>query len=551
MAVCESSTPDLETIKDSASCMCCQELKDVVKYCVTCRKDCCETCIANLHEDHNTLPIEHPIVRNIKLFSTDTCTTHKDEKWSMYCVTCKTPCCFTCIDESHDAHSLSTIRSITKQAESLYAKLVDDLPQAKSKYRHMQKEYNDYVQNMDVTITSINSQFERLRLTIDEMEASMLHPLEKEVEEVRKMQSDLGQPILEAECLVDLYKAAKDEGGYLFNVIFFSNYLSFESLESEIVFYPQPFLFTPTQMDIPKTSEMIGSVVRSSGQPIKGKPFNDKSNDVSCLEIISLKSVDRFALTGRIIPLIGGTRWVIQDPVLSTWRKPPCWYTSLSIMDKSLLKKKEVLTIENGSFTDMTDVSIVPPSDLVYTDSENCKVWRVSASGNIRLVMSTYPVIPRAVCFTSDKRLALGLCDSSKNKRYLIRTYTLDNLKSLSEIEKDEDGKPLFTYIKSIIENSKGNFIVNNLDDLICISKHGNLKWKLKITFRHFCFDKYSNIVVATDEEIKVLDCNGQYIKTLLTNFDFLSTPTSLSIDTDGLLFIGQGDSTKVLKYFR
>ncbi|KAK3105766.1 hypothetical protein FSP39_005096 [Pinctada imbricata] len=453
------------------------------------------------------------------------------------------PCCVTCIDESHDNHSMCKWKSISKQAESLYAKFVDVFPRTKSSYNYMTTEYEDYVQSMNSTLTALRCQFQSVRMAFDEMEASMIEPLVKEIDEVRRIHSDHEQQFQHVECLKHLYESTQKDG-HLEKAIFFANFPSFESLNFGNHSFPEAAEFEPAQLNIPNAEDIIGSLIRYDDEP--------SQVDVKNLRVLSLKSIDTLCLDDRVLPTKDGTKWIISDA-----KQIKCEISKKDILKRATvlstlnkdMKRLEVLSTKDATSTYIKDASIIPPSDIVYTDSDKRQVWRVSVHGHKRLVVDTSPVTPNGICFTRNKRLVLGLSEPWSNGRSLIRMYHLENLRSIFEIENDEQWNRLFSSIEAIFQNPRDDFIVHDDNNLLCVSKQGCLRWKIKKDFRHYCIDKFCNIVVATENEIRVLDANGKFLKTLLTNFDFLTTPTSLFVDTDDLLWIGQGNSTKVVKY--
>ncbi|KAK3105999.1 hypothetical protein FSP39_010552 [Pinctada imbricata] len=545
MEVNDSSSVDLEISQSTTIGLSCQEGNNDDRYCVTCHGDCCIKCITSSHKDHNILLGSHSIVQSIKRFPTDMCTSHEDEKLSMYCVTCKTPCCHTCIDENHDGHPMSTIKSIAKQADSLHAKLVDVLPETKSRCIKMREDHDDYVKSVNIATTAIKSHFERLRSKIDEMEIKMIQPLIAECEEVNSMQTDIGQPLLETECLVELYNAANEEDNHFKKVIFFSNCPPLESLDSQHVSLPEPVAFKQVPLDFLNTEKIAGCVVRSSGQSFHNRKSSSTCKEPQIYDVLKFTSIDT-SLEGKVFHSTDGESWIISKGDNTNLGYRDVLGSNISILDKTFNYQEVFKTIEY----EVSDASLVPPSDLIYTDPYHSKVWQINKSGSNRLVFDTYPLTPNGICATRDKILVLGLEDFGIDEStFMIRMYSLNSLRFLDEIEKDELGKPLFSSITRILENSLDDLIVEESGQLLCVSRQGNVKWKLEKKFTHYCFDEYNNIFAAFEDDIKVLNSSGEYIETLLTKKYFLKHPTSLSIDNDGVLWIGQGSNTKLVKY--
>ncbi|KAK3106129.1 hypothetical protein FSP39_013345 [Pinctada imbricata] len=548
MEVNDSSSFDLEIGQSTKVCLSCQEGNNDDRYCVTCHGDCCIKCITSSHKDHNILLGSHSIVQSIKRFPTDMCTSHEDEKLSMYCVTCKTPCCHTCIDESHDGHSMSTIKSMAKQADTLHTNLLDVLPETKLRYTKLREDYDDYVKSANATITAIKSHFKQLRSKIDESEVKMLQPLMAEFEEVQTMQKDIGQPLHETECLVELYNAANKEDSHFKKAIFFSNCPPLDSLESENVSLPEPVTFKQVPLDILNTERIAGCVVRSSGQSFHNRKSSSTSKESPIYDVLNVTTIAT-KLEGKVYHTTDGERWIIskgEHTYLGSYRGHVLG-SKVSILDKTFNNKEVFKTIEY----EVKDASLVPPSDLIYTDPYGKKVWQVNKSGSNRLVFDTSPLTPNGICITRDKILVLGLAIYGPfEKGTFIRMYSLNSLKFLDEIRKDELGKPLFSSITRIFENSMENFIVEDSGQLLCVSRQGHLKWKLKKKFTHYCFDEFDNIFAAIEGDIRLLNSRGEYIQTLLTEKDFLRWTNSCSVDNDGLLWIGQEcNYAKLVKY--
>ena len=224
---------------------------------------------------------------------------------------------------------------------------------------------------------------------------------------------------------------------------------------------------------------------------------------------------------------------------------------TLKLYDEQLVKKKTLRLTFN-----LCDLALTSSQDIIATDYyDNKRVVKISQSGSVSILCNTAPLYPQGICINSRQQVVVGLQADDDAPPIKLSIYSSDGSTVLQEIENDEGGEPLFREeISQVKQNRKGDYVVADCDRIVCVSCEGRFRWEYIVGFVvGMVCDKYDNVIIAEYDtnKISLLSSEGKLVTTLLTGEDGISRPESLSIDRHGLLWIGQENRLKVVKYLK
>ena len=231
---------------------------------------------------------------------------------------------------------------------------------------------------------------------------------------------------------------------------------------------------------------------------------------------------------------------------------------------------QKTLVLYDASFTQiktveldcgLRDMALLPPNDIIATEFNNQRLVRITQEGIVTEFCSTVPLIPDGVCVNDRGHIVVALFVEYAKPPIKLVIYSADGSTILHEIKNDEDGKPLFTSnIYRVTQNGNGDYIACDDNRVVCVSREGELRWTYKVPKRGPCVeiqgivcDRFNNVIIAENhnDKITLLDSEANMAQTLFTKADGVSSPRSLSIDNDGLLYITLQTHVKVVKYLK
>ena len=204
----------------------------------------------------------------------------------------------------------------------------------------------------------------------------------------------------------------------------------------------------------------------------------------------------------------------------------------------------------------MSDMTPMPsPNDIIATDTENCRINKISRDGEVTALYNVW-VSVGGVCINDAKDAVVGLYNKQALPYVNLGIYSSDASFNIMKIENFTGEKKLLKgMISKVKQNSNGDYVVSDLDKIVCVNRKCEFRW-------HYCADdkvyglvcdQYSNVILAEyfNKRITLLDKDGSFVQTLLTAEDGIEMPSSLSIDWYGNLWVGQYDDMKIFKYIK
>ncbi|XP_078311082.1 uncharacterized protein LOC111102691 [Crassostrea virginica] len=542
--------------QDVITCDLCEEAAQ--KFCNNCQTNLCLDCVGkHVNETKSSC---HPIVsfqyRNIRLLYPE-CEIHPNQRCEIQCQQCHIPICGMCCigqHKGHDAEELAKIVDLKKQTiekeiedaevnilpkyQTADANLEDKVKQVRAEFAKMREEK---VRLRNVWHQEVDDIFDKAEEVIASMENVQISSLTAMQTKIKSKIPQMRQTVKHQTEILRSNDAAK-----------INNFQSVKNENQDIiqdimVQFPSLIENTDKGRDLKleigslratMTQTFISSQAGLSTTEPK-KEFLDKSKVV-------IKIYTDYTPLWRVVCVEAGWAWI-------------------SGRDKTIARIDT-----NGSIQDTVTTTDDWPNDIAMTlqreliFSENTsKAVKIVRHGNIETLMTTpHGWEPWGLCCTSFGDILVHVCNGGRNK--LLR---YEGEKITHEIDRDEQGKPIFTngeYVLSMAENNNGDVCVSdrNAGAVVVIDRKGRVRFRYDgtsvgrkglLNLQCIVTDAWGHIIVADVNNacLHILDQNGNFLR--YVDNRKLIKPVGLSIDTKGRLWValsGTGE-IKVIEYIK
>ncbi|XP_061168288.1 tripartite motif-containing protein 55-like [Saccostrea echinata] len=541
------------------------EIAVVQMHCDICLVNLCKACVGeHMISDESK---KHEIVPFKLRKSTPQypgCKSHNKERCTMYCSQCDIPVCDTCIaSHQHLGHKLIKILQVLDKKkeniilkrnelkETIYPIYQDIASDVQNRMSQLEKEYGD----LSTAITKhgedwhreIDKLVKKFKAEVDEMKNTQLQTLQKHLDEINKIMSDI-KDVTEA---IDI-----SLNSYDISVVFGVSI----GIDEYRKIPPKIMVSSPTFNLKKLPAEQLSAV------------FGTLSSVTSTLKEhgYKMKTTQKSPNTGSSPPV----KQLLDEPETVTTIDTGYGelYKVACLSDEEIWTSgddntMELYSINQGSLLKSIrtksgyipyDIAVTKSGDLVYTDYRDRTV-NIVKNEKIEEVIRLQNWIPWGVCSTSSGDL-LVIMDSDDNKQTKVVRYSGSREKQT--IQFDDKGKPLYSsgrYNRYITEN-------RNLD--ICVSDNGakavvvvNQAGKLRFWYtghtpapknepfspRGITTDSQSHILTAdkNNDCVHIIDQDGQFLRYIDCG---LSEPRGLCTDTNDNLFVAQNRNRQVKK---
>ena len=479
-----------------------------------------------------------------------TCSDHQHQEHSYFCKTCKKFVCTTCVKTDHKDHDWDIVSSVAKEYRKETPKRCREI---KKKLQHYKDAFdgngsaantedrNKYMEALEerraVIIQAVNKLIDETKQAVNKTADNRCTVLEgkrnkvgKIVEYVEKMTNSLDQNI----------------GAYSDHDVIEMEQELLKGVEKLDILCAQssgPVLFSPGQVDIIAIEKMVGDVHGVE------KVGSKEDTDVSVEKIRTLCVFDHRILA--ISPVADNQAWVADGKTLSI----KLVNTSNDEIIKRILEKRGgFITLSNG--------------DHIVIHHNNT-VRRVTAGGNVSVIMNPSPFIPAIIHPTQTDDFMLSLWnddlaidyDLLPSSRRLVQLVAKSG-KVLQTYEFREDGiTRLFTYPNFATQNTNSDICITNLTgrhvgELIALYRDGRVRFiynqKRPGVFNLFptglACDSQSRIIMADGYGfLHLLRQDGQLLKYIAT--DITDLPLAIAL-RENTLWVGlHNGNVEVYRY--
>ena len=545
-------------------CEDCEGNRDVRYFCLECKVNICEKCKGRrLHRKHRVLPRGHREVRNARKAAHSPCKEHPDKAYVTFCRKCKVPCCPDCISEKHNEHSFCSIEEVANEAREeiqtrqtdleisiipLYQQRDADISNGILQYKmSIEIARERLTKRIKLLQQELNSAEEEFKKQFNETERVDLHKMEA----IRKANEDQSN---DAKSLVAACQSALTE----------SSYIELLKLREEIahtpVSKPRPDVLPPLVHFDPSSNskfskELFGQIHKGNSRTLgvdlskastDGTKGKDRSGTSSVEGALTIRTVDNIVVF-RLLHNNNNQMWGYDNNALTLY--------DIESMKMQTFELEFILN----------DMALLPSQEIIATDNSG-RLVKISYNGSITRFTTLWKsekLIPFGICINDRQQIVVGLTESGWLTSTIITLaiYSSDGNLVMQDLGKERASKPLFRNgINQVKQNRNGDYVVSDIDRVVCVSREGTLRWDYKvgeyeggrIDIQGIVIDQHEHIIVAecNKNKITVLDRDGQLVMTLLTEEDGIRRPCSMSIDNDGVLYIGQlYGQVKVVKY--
>ncbi|XP_069129991.1 tripartite motif-containing protein 2-like [Argopecten irradians] len=207
---------------------------------------------------------------------------------------------------------------------------------------------------------------------------------------------------------------------------------------------------------------------------------------------------------------------------------------------------------------------------VVMSCFQDRSIRAIENNGNVRELVST-ELYPRGLAVSSDGSLLVCLMDqystsvTKASKRLVAR---LDSQgQQVQAYEYTDGNKRLFTRPYRVVENINGDVCVTDKTSMgsgrvVVLDCLGNLRfiydgcsasaWERPFSPCGIVCDSYGRLLIADTNNhcIHIVDKHGQFVSFLLRKEDGITCPTTLTLDGQGQLWVGNGNGQmKVYQY--
>ena len=555
-----------------ALCGDCQNQRSVVSsYCLDCKVDLCDACKAkNLHKKHRALPRAHSAVKRARKVKKYPCKSHPDEHYFTYCSTCKTPCCPICAIKGHGGHSFRDIADVADDAKDVIKSNINalevDLQQTSEiVQKAIMSRISQYNKSMEQMTKDSKKIFQFLREEIDRVELDWVKQTTKTKEmhlriierQKKDVENQIKRIVEDIQACEDILKHPHD----LDVLTFLSGYKAPVIIALSDVIFPPLVRLQPSNYTFPTLSELVGKIIQKKEDSEENKPVPKATPDKGVQTATNEKGTGkgkeekRFEPSKIKVKTLKTFQVKIRPDTLLHNKFNDVWISDrcsrkLNIYEEDF-KLKKTLTFDFA----VKDMTLSSSKDVVATDGTNKRLIRIHSSGSIDTICSTAPLSPCGVCVNNRRQILVGVSAGYRTPPIKLLVYSTDGSNILQEIEKDENGKPIFKGgIYQVKQNSQRDYIVSSGNRIVGLSNEGKYGWEYQLEGSVFglACDQFDNVIAADrlNHTIYLLNCEGILIRTLMKEKDGISNPWSLSVDNEGTLWIGQ-DNVKVVKYLR
>ena len=530
-------------------------------YCNDCHQPMCEQC-RNIHMNHpDTKTHEIVLYRHRKHeLPVEKCKLHPKRNLDIFCRECKFPLCSKCsTTKEHKGHEFDDLEEIYTEKYALcqneFSKIKKYfLPTSQGVKTDIEKDAIEIKNIMKSIRTSMKAEAKSLKILVDEVTT-------ENIKHTCTVETALLKMLKSQETTYDDYIA------YLGNMSDkFQDYLSLSSqklLFSETfkvqsipdTFKPVSPVFINGRFNKDDIIKLLGRVKVQNTEPERRKiqpmkevatyrTFTEKENS-DMKKTLSLSSSVTY-VRKYTVPGVDSACHASVDNSGRLWVSD--WKGNLVQTDLqgNLLQKIQTSNGSTGYHTVTQDM------DLIYTDRDNKKVYRITPNRKIIEFIKTgdwRPLSIHSSCINGD--ILVGMM---KDKEAKVTKYNKMG-EEIQNIQKDNQGKELYSDPHYITENINGDICTSDYRKraVVVVNKSGQYRFSYKgqgsgLCPCGICSDVLGHILVCDSSycTVHLLDQDRGFLSIIFSKQQGIK---SLCVDNENNLYVGQYGTNTVTVY--
>ncbi|XP_062622405.1 uncharacterized protein LOC134283894 [Saccostrea cucullata] len=529
-------------------------VKPVQQFCNSCQVGLCKDCI-NKHVN-SLKSMKHDIVpftkRTVQLVFPQ-CTSHSHQKCEAHCQQCDGPVCIKClsgpIHKGHDIVDMADIiaakrEKIKRETEKIEDIISENTAQDKSTetklsksmahYADLQKQTKDNRKHWHLEVDNIFNKMESLIQSLRDHQITSLKSCQSNL---RSQNSSMIQTVQENKEILKSNKVSD-----------VNNYQSKLKEYKEIPQIPDFSLpsFQTNSVQGRELSIELGEY----------KATLTQTSLSSLTDVVSFLSVKELLEEAKVIANIP-TNVKKLYKVVCVGSDKAC----ISGEDK-IITCVDIHGAVHGTVTSTcvdfpNDITVTRHGELIYSDGYNGTVNIVRDWKTETLITTPKGWIPIGLCCTRSGDILVGMSTTDKSHHKIVR---YQGQRVTQEIDKDENGDPIYQGGENavfVVDNYNGDIVASdgNAITVVVVDRTGKVKFRYNNKppggKKSFCpeqivTDSMGHIIVTDplNKCLQILDQNGQFLRCVGKLGG--DTPGGLSVDSEGRLWVGILNSTKV-----
>ncbi|XP_061195556.1 uncharacterized protein LOC133203787 [Saccostrea echinata] len=555
--------------QDVIRCQYCED-EPAVFHCVPCGDELCPRC--KVFHLKSKVPSGHNIVRlSERLHPTNQikiCEDHSSKAYEACCKDCQVPVCITCIQEVHGEHAIGKIQDLYEKQK---AETEDELSKMKTQYKsEIIQRIKDFKKGEKEIKTSHENVREKMKKQAQEFIDHISAILKEALQQSEKDESKNLKVISQHKAVAETFEQNLDQLIEMFES------LTESSHPADLILYRKqnPDIFKqlklPDKLNIVMPSFTVGQINKSQNEQQFGKFMTGKVNliqsiDESSQPILPTSSARRKTSTKRVLERsvkISETKTENRKLSHVSCRDDRSAYISgegpgILLMDRSW-KQLDNISTDREPFS----LAVMQDGSLIYSEYGKKVIYRVSLNKQKTTLINT-DYNPTGLCCTrsGDILVCMGAFNTARVVRYS------SSGRKIQEFQTDQNGESLFIDPWFICENVNEDICVSDCSinsKVVVLNKSGNLRFTydgnvlartLKDIFdpRGVATNSLGHILIAdiSNNAVHLISQDGDFIFYILTEYDRISLPRCISVDTsDNLWLVESGKAcVKVYQY--
>ncbi|XP_052689497.1 uncharacterized protein LOC128167682 [Crassostrea angulata] len=536
-------------------------------YCNPCHQPMCEQCRDEHQKNKKTKNHEVVLYRQRKRqLPEGKCSDHPNKDVDVLCEDCQVPLCSKCALKDHRKHSLIDLENFYSERsilcnDEIYKINQYFLPTSQDMQRDVLKNIKSIKATMDKIRKSIKAEAETFKSLVDTV-------MSENIEQANRMEELLMEELQRQDNTYKdyiSYLEDRDKEFYGFlafpklhnNPIIFSPHDNLKVRPIPEITKPVSPVFTAGQYSKDDVAKLLGRAIVPDAKPENRKIKLIKTDSTELKPTEKMKKQERekhdakqtLSLSSFVtkvreytVSVVGGVRHI------SVGKSGRLWV----IDDRGKLVQTNLHGLHQQKIlaSCVCSHTVTQDGDLIYTDEDNKAINRITKDNTITEFIKTGKWTPTSIHsshINGDILVWMSHVKETKITRYNKTGKEIQNIQRKGFID-----------LYNIAENINGDICILDWMEgaVVVLNKSGQQRFsytKRKSIFspHAICTDIRGHILVCDrhNKTVIVLSQDGQFLCQLLTKQHGIEYASSLFVDDDNNLHVGQSNTNKVKVY--